>query len=108
MPNDPVGVEVYQEPEAGIWRAASVTVFQEVGSRPATVAKPSASLQGVLGQPVVRGALLGAATGAIASASSHGKAGKGALVGAGVGAAASLLAGLFSQPSSRSSDSDHR
>ena len=104
--DDPVGAEVSQE-EAGVWRADSVTLFQEVNARPATK-KPSPSLRDVLGNPVARGALMGAATGAIASSASGGKAGKGALVGAGVGAAAGLLGGLFSQQSKDSSDTENQ
>lgn len=91
--DDAIGAEVTQE-ESGVWYAASVTRFQDVAVQPAT-ARPSPSLRDVLGNPVVRGALVGAATGAIASGASGGKAGKGALVGAGVGAAAGLLGELF-------------
>ena len=105
-PNQAVGAEVRQE-ESGIWRANSVTLFQEMNARPATK-NPSPSLRGVLGNPMVRGALMGAATGAIASSASGGKAGKGALVGAGVGAAAGLLEGMFSQRSQNSSDTDNQ
>ena len=64
-PNDAVGAEVRRE-ESGIWRADSVTLFQEINAHPAT-RKPSASLRDVLGNPVARGALTGAATGAIAA-----------------------------------------
>lgn len=105
-PNDAVSADVRQE-ESGIWRADRVTLFQEVNARPATK-NPSPSLRDVLGTPVVRGALVGAATGAIASSASGGKAGKGALIGAGVGAAAGLLEGMFSGNSRKSSDSDNR
>ncbi len=105
-PNAPVSAEIRQE-ETGVWRADSVTLFQEVNAQPATQ-KPSPSLRDTLGNPVVRGALTGAMTGAIASSASGGKAGKGALVGAGVGAAAGLLGEMFSQPSQRSSDYDDR
>ena len=93
-PNDPVSADITQL-ESGNWYAQSVTLFQELHTQPATK-KPSPSLKGFLGNPVARGALLGAATGAIASSSSGGKTGKGALVGAGVGAAAGLLGQLFS------------
>ena len=96
-PNEAVGAEVRQE-EAGVWCADSVTLFQEINAHPAT-RNPSPSLRDVLGNPVVRGALMGAATGAIASSASGGKAGKGALIGAGVGAAGGLLESLFSQNS---------
>ena len=105
-PNDPVGAEVRQM-EAGTWRADSVTLYQEVQARPATPA-PSNALRDILGNPVAKGALVGAATGAIAASASHGKAGKGALIGAGVGAAAGLLEGLLSQGSDRSSDTERR
>ena len=102
--NDPIGAEVRRE-ETGIWRADSVTLFQQV-ARPATK-NPPPSLRDVLGNSVVRGALTGAATGAIASSASGGKAGKGALVGAGVGAAAGLLENIFSQNSSQSSTQNY-
>ena len=105
-PNEAVGAEVRQE-EAGVWRADSVTLFQEINAHPAT-RNPSPSLRDVLGNPVVRGALMGAATGAIASSASGGKAGKGALIGAGVGAAGGLLEGMFSQHSKNSSDTDNQ
>ena len=104
--NDAIGAEVSQE-ETGNWRADSVTLFQQMNARPATQ-QPSASLKDVLGNSVVRGALLGAATGAIASSASGGKAGKGALVGAGVGAAAGLLGDMFSSHSRNSSSDDNR
>lgn len=90
---DPVSVEVSQE-ESQMWRADRVTLFSDVRVQPATQ-NPPPTMRDVLGNPVVRGALLGAATGAIASSASGGKAGKGALVGAGVGAAAGLLGGIF-------------
>lgn len=93
-PNDPIGAEV-QRTETGLWRAESLTLFQDVNVKPATQ-KPSPTLRDALGNPVVKGALVGAATGAIASSASGGKAGKGALVGAGVGAAAGLLQNMFS------------
>ena len=102
--NDAVSVQVHQE-ESGVWRSDSVTFLEEVNAHPATKA-PSPSLKDVLGSPVAKGALLGAATGAIAASASHGKAGKGALVGAGVGAAAGLLEGIFSRRSKKSSDAD--
>ncbi len=103
--HDAIGAQIHQE-EARAWYADQVTLFQEVNARPATK-NPPPSLRDVLGNPVVRGALLGAATGAIASSASGGKAGKGALVGAGVGAAAGLLGGLFGGNSSqRSQDSN--
>ncbi len=105
-PNDAVSADVHQE-ESGMWRADSVTLFQDLNVRP-TTQKPSPSLRDALGNLVVRGALVGAATGAIASSASGGKAGKGALVGAGVGAAAGLLENIFSQPSKDSSDSDNQ
>ena len=63
--NAPVSAEVRQE-ESGVWRADSVTLFQQVDVQPATQ-KPSPSLRDTLGNPVVRGALTGAVTGAIAS-----------------------------------------
>jgi uncharacterized membrane protein len=63
-----------------------------MNARPATK-NPPPTMRDVLGNPVVKGALLGAATGAIASGASGGKAGKGALVGAGVGAIGGLLFG---------------
>ena len=91
--NDAVSIEVSQL-ESRVWRAEEVTLFQEVDAQPATQ-NPPPSMRDVLGSPVVRGALLGAATGAIASSASGGKAGKGALVGAGAGAAAGLLGQLF-------------
>lgn len=91
--NDPVRIDVSQE-ESGTWRANEVQLFQEVDARPATQ-NPPPTMRDMLGNPVVRGALLGAATGAIASSASGGKAGKGALVGAGAGAAAGLLGSLF-------------
>ena len=90
---DPVSINVHQQ-ESGVWHADGVTLFQDVYARPATQ-KPPATMRDVLGNPVVRGALLGAATGAIASSASGGKAGKGALVGAGAGAAAGLLGQLL-------------
>lgn len=102
--NAPVSADVRQE-ESGVWRADSITLFQQVDVQPATQ-KPSPSLRDTLGNPVVRGALTGAVTGAIASSASGGKAGKGALVGAGVGAAAGLLGGMFGGQSS--SDDDNR
>ena len=104
--NDAISLDVHQE-ESREWRADKVTLFQEINARPATK-NPPPSMRDVLGNPVVRGALLGAATGAIASSSSGGKAGKGALVGAGVGAAAGLLGGIFggNNNSSQSSDSN--
>jgi len=91
--NDAVSIDVSQE-ESRVWRANEVNLFQEVNARPATQ-NPPPSMRDVLGNPIVRGALLGAATGAIASSASGGKAGKGALVGAGAGAAAGLLGQLF-------------
>ncbi len=94
--NDPVAVEVSQQ-SSGSWHADKISKLKETGAIPATPTPPSPSLRGALGNPVVRGALLGAATGAIASSSSGGKAGKGALVGAGVGAAGGLLMEMFSQ-----------
>lgn len=96
-PNDVIGAEVHQE-ESRLWRADSVTRFEEINVRPATK-NPPPTLRDVLGNPVVKGALVGAATGAIASSASGGKAGKGALVGAGVGAAAGLLESMFSKRS---------
>ncbi|MCG3175168.1 MAG: hypothetical protein MOGMAGMI_00090 [Candidatus Omnitrophica bacterium] len=90
---DPVSVDVTQE-ESQMWRADEITRFADVSLQPATQ-NPPPTMRDVLGNPVVRGALIGAATGAIASSASGGKAGKGALVGAGVGAAAGLLGGLF-------------
>ncbi len=90
---DAVSINVSQE-ESKVWRANEVALFQEVDAHPATQ-NPPPTMRDVLGNPVVRGALLGAATGAIASSASGGKAGKGALVGAGAGAAAGLLGQLF-------------
>ena len=103
-PRDAVSVDVHQE-ESREWRADKVTLFQQINARPATK-NPPPSMRDVLGNPVVRGALLGAATGAIASSASGGKAGKGALVGAGVGAAAGLLGGLFGGNSTSDQSSD--
>ena len=105
-PNDAVGAQVHQG-ESGAWHADRVTFFQQIDAQPATKT-PSSSLRDVLGNPVARGALLGAATGAIASSASHGKAGKGALVGAGVGAAAGLLEGIFSGRSQKSQDTENQ
>lgn len=102
-PQDPVSVDVHQT-ESRTWVADRITLFQEMNARPATK-NPPPSLRDVLGNPVVRGALLGAATGAIASSSSGGKAGKGALVGAGVGAATGLLEQMFRQNPNSSQDS---
>ena len=96
---DAVSVNVHQQ-ESGVWHADGVTLFQDVYARPATQ-NPPPTMRDVLGNPVVRGALLGAAPGAIASSASGGKAGKGALIGAGAGAAASLLGGLFGGDDSR-------
>ena len=96
---DPVSIDVSQQ-ESGNWHANEVTLFQEVNAQPATQ-NPPPTMRDVLGNPVVRGALLGAATGAIASSASGGKAGKGALIGAGAGAAAGLLGGLFGGDDSR-------
>ena len=93
--NDPVEVGVSQE-KSGTWRADFVNKFQETGSAPSTASKPSPSLSGALGNPVVRNALLGAATGAIASSASGGKAGKGALIGAGAGVLGGFLADALS------------
>jgi hypothetical protein len=83
-----------------------VTLFQDINARPATQ-KPSPTLRDALGNPVVKGALVGAATGAIASSASGGKAGKGALVGAGVGAAAGLLENMFSGGNRQSDNSNN-
>ena len=98
-PNDPIGADIRQQ-ENGEWIVDSITAFQQVNVKPATK-KPSSSLSSVLGNPVVKGALLGAATGAIASSASHGKAGKGALIGAGVGA---LLGGIFNNSDNSNSN----
>lgn len=103
---DPVMADVSQE-ESGLWHADRVALLQQIDVQPATQ-QPSPSLRGALGNPVVRGALTGAATGAIAASASDGEAGKGALIGAGVGAAAGLLDNLFGQPSAPSSDADNR
>ncbi len=100
-PNDAISADVRRE-ESGLWHADSVTRFEEINVRPATK-NPPPSMRQVLGNPVVRGALVGAATGAIASSASGGKAGKGALVGAGVGAAAGLLESMFSGRSQQTS-----
>ncbi len=97
---DPVSVQVSQE-ETGLWRADSISLLQESGAAPRASAPPSPSLRGALGNPVVRNGLMGAATGAIASSASGGKAGKGALIGAGVG----ILGGLLLDSSSRRSQS---
>ncbi len=64
-PNDPVSIEVTQL-ESRAWHADEVNLFQEVNAQPATQ-NPPPTMRDVLGNPVVRGALLGAATGAIAS-----------------------------------------
>lgn len=88
-----ISADVHQE-EDRLWYADRITVFQEMDAQPATQ-NPPPTMRDVLGNPVVRGALLGAATGAIASSASGGKAGKGALVGAGVGAAGGLLGQIF-------------
>ena len=93
---DAVSIEVTQQ-ESQSWHADEVNLLQEIDAYPATQ-NPPPSMRGVLGNPVVRGALLGAAAGAIASSSSGGKAGKGALIGAGAGA---LLGGLFGGDDSR-------
>ena len=105
-PNDAIGAEVRQE-ESGLWHAESVTRFEQINAQPATK-NPPPTMRDVLGNPVVKGALVGAATGAIASSASGGKAGKGALVGAGVGAAAGLLENMFSSRSQKSSDNDQQ
>ena len=89
QPQDAIGAQVHQE-ESGVWHADSLSLFQQVDVQPAT-RSASPSLKDTLGSPVVKGALLGAATGAIAASASHGEAGKGALVGAGVGAGAALV-----------------
>ncbi len=96
--NDPIAVDVSQERE-GVWHADAISRLQETGIVQSTAARPSPSLAGALGNPVVRNALMGAATGAIASSASGGKAGKGALIGAGVGVAGGLLADMFSRHS---------
>ncbi len=97
--NDPISVQVSQERE-GVWHADAISRLQETsGAIQSTAARPSPSLAGALGNPVVRNALMGAATGAIASSASGGKAGKGALIGAGVGVAGGLLADMFGQHS---------
>lgn len=103
--NDPVSVDVSQQ-ESGQWRADHITRLHKINAKPATK-NPPPTMRDVLGNPVVKGALMGAATGAIASSASGGKAGKGALVGAGVGAAAGLLENMFSQ-NSQSSSSDNQ
>ena len=103
--NDAVEVQVSQE-SSGAWRADEIN---RLGSEEPiqTTTSPSPSLAGALGNPIVRNALLGAATGAIASKASGGKAGKGALVGAGVGIAGGLLGDLLGGGSrSQSSDAD--
>lgn len=94
--DDAVSMDVRQQ-ENGLWRADSVTLFRQIDARPATQ-RPSPGLRDLLGNPVARGALVGAASGAFAAGASGGKAGKGALIGAGVGAAGGLLESLFSQP----------
>ncbi len=99
---DPISAEVNQE-EGGAWLATQINLFQEMNVRPATQ-NPPPSMRNILGNPVVKGALLGAATGAIASSASGGKAGKGALIGAGVGAAGGLLGQLLGGGSQQSSD----
>jgi hypothetical protein len=88
---DPISADVRQL-ESGNWHADTVTLFQDMDARPATQ-NPPPTMRDVLGNPMVKGALLGAATGALASGASGGKAGKGALVGAGVGAIGGLLFG---------------
>lgn len=102
QPNDAIGADVRRQ-ETGQWHADGVRLFQQFHAKPATK-QTSPSLREVLGNPVVRGALLGAASGAIASSASGGKAGKGALVGAGVGAAAGLLQNIFEQKSNAQPD----
>ncbi len=96
--NDPVQVEVSQE-KSGACRADSIKKFKETGAVRSTASQPSPSLAGALGNPVVRNALLGAATGAIASSASGGKAGKGALIGAGAGVLGGFLADALSSHS---------
>ena len=66
-PNDPIEVDVHQQ-ENKEWHADRVSLFQQVNVQPATK-NPPPTMRDVLGQPVVRGALLGAATGAIAASS---------------------------------------
>ena len=102
--NDPIGAQVSQE-KTGVWRADAISLLKETRTIQSTAARPSPSLAGALGNPIVRNALVGAATGAIASSASGGKAGKGALVGAGVGVAGGLLADMFSQRSQSQSSS---
>ena len=96
--NDPIAAQVSQESQ-GVWRADAISLLQETGAIQSTAPRPSPSLAGALGNPIVRNALMGAATGAIASSASGGKAGKGALIGAGVGAAGGLLAEMLSRRS---------
>lgn len=103
---DPISVDVRQE-ESGAWHAQKITLFQEIDARPATK-NPPPTMRNVLGSPVVKGALIGAATGAIASGSSGGKAGKGALIGAGVGALGGLLFGGSGDQESSQDSSDYR
>lgn len=93
--NDLVEVEVSQE-EQRIWRAVSIKKFKETGAVPSTTSQPSPALSSALGNPVVRNALLGAATGALASSASGGKAGKGALIGVGTGVLGGFLADALS------------
>jgi hypothetical protein len=99
---DPVSVDVTQQ-ETGTWHADKIALFQNIEARPATK-NPPPTMRDVLGNPVVKGALLGAATGAIASGTSGGKAGKGALVGAGVGALGGILFGGGNKRSDRNDD----
>jgi len=93
--NDAISAGVSQE-SSGVWRADTINKLGKTKTVRSTAASPSPSLAGMLGNPVVRNGLMGAATGAIASSASGGKAGKGALVGAGVGIAGGLLADMFS------------
>ncbi len=101
---DPVSVDARQM-ESKNWHADRIALLQNNKVKPVTKASPS--LKDALGNPMVRGALLGAATGAIAAGASDGKAGKGALVGAGVGAAAGLLGQMFSSRSNSQENSDN-
>lgn len=95
---DLVETRVSQQ-ESGQWHADTVEKLQSAVQAPRPVARPSSSMQSSLtGQKVVRNALLGAGTGAIAASASGGKAGKGALIGAGVGVLGGWLADSMSQP----------
>jgi len=108
--NDAISAGVRQE-STGVWRADTINQLGKTRAVRSTADSPSPSPAGMLGNPVVRNGLMGAATGAIASSASGGKAGKGALIGAGAGIAGGLLADMFSshsQPQSSQADVSSR